>query len=622
MRFFLFAITALVLCNDAAVAQHAVAKKFKAPLAGTVILRDVEDKYSAQVYSMQMPDPDASEEQERLREIKKQVNLKFPYRSDPGRKSTAAVPMPNVAIGFVSDSFSGIPPDNYSAVSKGNKAVAVMNSSIAVHDAVSGSYLMRKDLMAFCASTGLNNSITVDYNYKYDPKIVYDPEADRFISVILNGTLQHNYIIVGFTKTNDPGGEWNFYKFYGDYAADTTWFDYPQISITKNEFFLTGNKIIYDSSWQAGFTRTLIYQMNKKDGYNGDTALSYQIWDDIGYNNKRLRCLYPLNPGNTLLGPAQYFLSNRNFDIANDTVFLVKVPDTIGSNDTNLVVTPIVSSTAYGVPPDGRQPNASLRLATNDGRVLGGFIKDDEIQFVSTSVNPINGAAGIYHGIISNFTSAPVLTAQIYGYDTLDFGYPNISYTGRSGGHNQSIISFDYAGPHTFAGFGAVFYDGNGYSPLLKIKTGIGNISYPIGTPQRWGDYSGSQPDWNDIGSVWVEGIFGRKDLTYGNYMAKLVSPAHVSVPTASLPVSPAVVYPNPAWEFVSFDFNVTADQSFTFIICDVQGKIVDKVLDRYCHDGKNVIRFNIAPLAPGTYFLRAAGARGENIPVHMFVKK
>ncbi len=620
MRTLFFSILAVVFAGYAAHAQQAKPKRYTTPLAGSVVLSEVEDKYGASVYSMEMPEPDAGAEQELLRKIKEQIAKNYPHkRSTPqARKTTASVAAPVVAISFVADSNSGIPPDNYSAVSPGRKAVSVMNEYIAVHDANTGAYLYRKSLKTFSTAIGLNNFST---DYRFDPKVVYDPGADRFICVMLNGTNQYNYIVLGFSQSNDPAGAWKFYKFYGNYTGDTTWFDYPAISVTGHEFFLTGNQIKFDSSWQAGFSRTLIYQVHKQDGYDGDTVLHYQIWDSVQYNNKYLRCLYPLNPGDVLLGPSQYFLSNRNFATINDTVFIVKVPDTIGSADSVLTVTPVISTTgSYGAPPNARQPDTSLSLATNDGRVLGGFIQGNEMQFVSTSLNPGNGASAVYHGVISNFATAPVLKGQFFSIDTIDFGYPNISYEGTPG---WSVISFEYSGPKTYPGYGAVIFDGNNYSDMTVIRAGDSTIRMLSQKEQRWGDYSGSQPDWGLPGSVWVEGIYGRKNRKYGNFMAQLYSPYHTATPVIRKPFVPqARVYPNPALDYISFEFTVAKEQVFSFFIYDMQGKMVDKLLDKNCPDGKNTIQFNMASLAPGTYVLKAKGNKGEEIAIQTFVRK
>lgn len=609
------------VCTASAIAQTATVHQFTAPLAGKVALKNVEDKYNALVYSL-APNVEAEEEMELLREIKEQQHEKYPYKTGPARKTASSVPPPVINIGFIADSSTGIPPDNYCAVGKNNKAISVVNQTIALHDGNTGAYLQRKSLYNFSLAVGLNNTISSNPHYRFDPKVIYDPGADRFICVMLNSTNDYNWIVFGFSQTNDPAAGWNFYKLYGNYTGDTTWFDYPAITITEKDFFLTGNKIKYDSSWQAGFKQTLIYQVRKQDGYNGDTGLHYQIWDNIGYGGKPLRCLHPLNPGDALHTTAQYFLSNRNFDAVNDTVFLVKVADTFGSTGNTLTVTPVISSINYGVPPNGRQPDTSITLATNDGRVLGGFMRGDEIQFVSTSINTANGASAVYHGVISNATTTPTLTGRLFSVNDLDFGYPNISYAGNYFGTNESIISFNYTGSATHPGYGAVYFDGSNYSDMLTVRAGDSTIKMLGQKEQRWGDYSGSQPDWSSIGAVWVEGIFGRKDRRYGCYLAQLMSPNKLAVPAAIKSHSKSSMYPVPSFHFVHFEFNVVTEQYFSFYIYDLQGRLVDKLLDNKCMAGKNVVQFDIAPLSQGTYIIKAVGNKGEQIEIQRFIRQ
>lgn len=609
------------VCGGNLFAQSAAPKRFVAPLAGTVVFNAIDDKYDAQVFSLEMPDPDAGAEQKKLQAIKSQISRQFPHKASPARVSSSTTPSPIVTKGFVADSLPGIPPDNYMALGKNDTAISVINSTIAIHDAGTGIYSSRRSLNSFSVSVGLNNTGVINNNYRYDPKVVYDPEWNRFIAVMLNGTNEYNWIVVGFSQTSNPAGGWNFYKFYGDYTGDTTWFDYPAIAITHNELFLTGNKIKYDSSWQAGFTRTLIYQFKKSDGYNGDTVMHYQIWDSVQYGNQFLRCMHPLNPGDSIMGPSQYFLSNRNFDIHNDSVFLVQVPDTIGSSDTVLTVTPLVSTTqGYGVPPNGRQPDTTYPLATNDGRILGGFITGNQIQFVSTSIDTSSGASAVFHGVINNYQTAPTLSGSIIGIDTLDFGYPNISSGGKPG---TSIISFDYSGPRTFPGFGAVYFDGARYSDMTNIVSGTNYINMLGAGLQRWGDYSGSQPDWSLPGSVWVEGIFGKNNQQYGNYIAQLSEPPGVGVPGVNTVAAVnAAVFPNPAIAIVNLSFFIEQEQNFTIFIYSSDGKQVDKLLDNYCREGKNIVRFNAASLRPGVYFLKAVGNKGAEINTQTFVKE
>lgn len=618
MRFLLFFCCALAVINSSF--GQARVRKFTTPLAGKAVLKDVDDQYNAQVYSLEAPDPDQAKETGELDVVKEQVARQFPRkRSGQLPRKTTSAPSPVIDVSYVSDSFPQTPPDNYLAVNRQNQAVAVMNSLVSVHNAATGAMVTRKGLKQFSAAVGLNN-ITNDN--RYDPKIIYDPEADRYISIMLNGINQYNYIVVGFSQTSDATGAWNFYKFYGDVNNDTTFFDYPCISLTNNELFITGNKVMDNISWQVGFKESVIYQVRKQDGYNGNATLTYQLWDNIQYNGRYIRNVYPVKGGAGLKGPAQYFVGNRILDVQNDTIFLVKIPDTIGSTNNNLVATALVSNINYGVPPDGRQPDTSATLMTNDGRILGGYAEGNEIQFVSASVNTATGASGIYHGIISNYTTTPTVQAQIFTVDTLDFGYPNLSYTGNKNGHNQSIITFNYTGKSTYPGFATVFFDGSAYSDMVRIKTGDNSIKILSTKEQRWGDYSGSQPDWNAIQSVWAVGIYGRKDHLYGNYMARILSPFYAAVPQVKKQAAASVIYPNPTWEYVSIQFELEKEDVLNFYIYDAAGHAVGQLTSSYCFEGKNIIKFNVASLKSGTYFLKAFNSSGSSVITHTFVKQ
>ncbi|MCD6063028.1 MAG: hypothetical protein K0R82_939 [Flavipsychrobacter sp.] len=611
-------LLSILVCNVWA-QKNARVRLFRAPIAGGVVLKDVEDKFNAQLYSLESPSPDNNIEKRKLYEAKKEIDRLYPHTGISPKQTASGVPQPVVLGGFVCDSSTGIPPDNDMAISKANRAVSVINSSIAVSDGDNRKITYRRTLGQFTTKVGLN---TVN-DYRYDPKVIYDPEKDRFICVMLNATNEYNWIVVGFSRTNDPAGAWAFYKFYGDYKSDSTWFDYPSISITNNEFFLTGNKIKNNTSWQAGFSESVIYQIRKQDGYDSLPAVTYQIWDSITYGGKPVRNLYPVKGGRNIKGPDQYFLSNRNFDVKNDTVFLARVPGAIGDRG-EFEIQALKSPMAYGVPPDGRQPDTSATLATNDGRVLGAFIEGSEIQFVSTTVHPATGAAAVYHGKISNAKTSPALTARIFTVDGYDFGYPNISYAGQIYDTIHSLISFNYTGPAIHPGVGAILFDGKQLSDMVQVKTGENSIKILSGKQQRWGDYMGSQVDWNEMGTVWIEGIYGRKNNLYGSWMAKLSSPLErretrtfpFSVPTQPL------LYPNPAMQMLNVDFSHSRDEVLSFVVFNSAGQQVASILKAKCKAGKNLIRFDIGSLQSGVYFLKATNELGHQFTLQRFVKQ
>ncbi len=591
------------------------------PLAGTQILSEVDDPFNVRVMGIEAPETDGAADEARLKKVKEENARRFPrvQGKSAANKRTSTVPMPLLGANFVADSQSGIPPDNYVAINDSSHLTCMMNSLLTVHDGVSGSFLYRKGFAIFARNAGLNNSL---FDFKYDPKIIYDPEAKRFIIIMLSGTDGHNYIVAAFSQTDNPAGGWNFYKFYGNYDGDTTWFDYPAISITHNDLFLTGNKLSYSSSWQTGFKKSVIYQIKKQDGYNGDTALHYQIWDSLKYDGNYIRCLHPLKPGAGITGPSQIFLSVRDFATLNDSIFIIKVEDTLGAPGNHVSVSAITSSTSYGIPPNARQVDTNFTLATNDNRVLGGFIQGNEIQFVLNSIAPTSGGSGIYHGVISNYPAAPVATGHIITVDSLDFGYPNISYAGDTGTRNRSIISFEYSGPRTYAGLDALFYDGYNYSDILTIQRGSSSIHVLTQREQRWGDYSGSQPKWDALGTVWVDGIFAKRNNDYGCYVAELKAPYRTGIQQPTKHNTISNLYPNPALRNISLEFELPEAQGVHLYIFDITGAQVADLGEHHGYEGKNLLEINIASLPSGTYLVKGTGTANGNFSTAKFVKQ
>jgi hypothetical protein len=621
----LFVSVAVFLSATTAYGQVGGSQAFTVPLAGKVELRAVQDKYGAQVTSLEAPEPDGQSTQAEYREMKAEVERRFPKRRSAvaaQAKGAAAALQPIVVRGFVPDSNTSIPPDNYMAVNNGIEGINVMNSRISILHTGTGALTDRKTLQSFTNTILPAPGPTTPNPYsRYDPKVMYDQEADRFYFVTLAGVNENNYIIVGFSQSSDPAGTWNFYKFYGDYKADSTWFDYPTIAITKDEVFLTGNKLVYNGSFQTGFRRSVIYQMRKRDGYAGQ-PLTTKIWDSVNYGGAPIRNLFPVKGGASLKGPKQYFLSVRNMSPLNDSVFLVSIDDTLGSVGNTLSAQAMKSNLTYGFPPNGRQPKIVDKLQTNDARVLGAYIEGNEIQFVSTTVQPATGADAIYHGVMSNVAAAPAVQATYITVDTMDLGFPNISYSGQHAGANTSIISFDYSGPSHYPGVAAVFWDGVSHSELLEVKQGDSSIKQLTDTVQRWGDYTGSQPKWNNMGHVWIVGLYGKRNKSYGDWMALLRSPYTVGItPTQSNDVA-ASLFPNPAYKYVRLRFALKDEANVHFALYSMNGALIDGVTDAHCERGENELQFNVASLAAGQYVLKGTGISGEVLVRKVFVKE
>lgn len=619
--FFLFFLITASLCG-----QNVSYKKTDIALGEPVVINmgKINSVWRPILNTIEMPTPDA--DQTRLKEIKSELQKKYPVKTTSGQQynktshsSSGTAKLPVLNRNFEGNlQNSGVPMDNDMAISNGGKVISVTNALIFIYDVNTNTLLKAMPLDTFGKGFGLNFA-------KYDPKVIYDPIADRFIITYLNGFYSTStYITVAFSQTNDPMGNWNLYAIPGNPHSLAQWSDYPMISITEKDYFLTINLLRNGQPWQTGFVETLIWQIGKDKGYNGQ-AITSTMYNNIEFDGRKIRNLCPAKGGDEIKSPNMYFMSNRNLAANNDSLFLVEVTNTQESGLATLTAKMIKSPVSYFVPPNARQAN-NLFLQTNDSRILGAYFHNNQIQFVQNTLDTFTGHSAIFHGVVSNLSaSIPTVKAHLISDTALDLGYPNISYcgtnithTGLSEPENESIISFSHSSPTVFAGVSAVYYDNEGnYSEVLRIKNGDNYIDYLPGAYERWGDYAGSQRKYNEPGKVWMAGTFGQSNKKYGTWIAELSSPQERIV----TPVAPSTLFfPNPVGETASISFTLDAEETLIFSVYDDIGKLVIKLSETMAEEGENIFSFSTAPLRSGTYFLVAESGT-KTIAKEKFIK-
>ncbi len=157
------------------------------------------------------------------------------------------------------DTQNSIPPDVMGGVGPDN-VMTTLNTQVRVHD--------REGNNLFTTSLGLFWKDMPGHTRTFDPKITYDPYAERWIFV----TPSHpdnelSKLYLGVSKTSDPLGEWDLYWLNTD-PSDVTWFDFPTIGFNKKWIVVCGNMFGGD------FYRT-VFVYDKQAAYNGVEDLPY-----------------------------------------------------------------------------------------------------------------------------------------------------------------------------------------------------------------------------------------------------------------------------------------------------------------------------------------------------------
>src|ERR1043165_9876133 len=94
MRVYSLLVILLFISCDAAFAQNARGRNYKAPLAGSGAMKDADDKYNPNIVNLEAPDVEHNVDKKKLRDIKKEVGEKYPRqkKKNPTKKKKAAPP--------------------------------------------------------------------------------------------------------------------------------------------------------------------------------------------------------------------------------------------------------------------------------------------------------------------------------------------------------------------------------------------------------------------------------------------------------------------------------------------------------------------------------------------------
>jgi hypothetical protein len=477
------------------------------------------------------------------------------------------------------------PADNSVGVSAEGKIVSASNTRVHIYQPT-GTQISSSSLGGFVQGSGQ------PVNFTFDPKVSYDVQEDKYIVVFLNGASSSNSrIIICFSETNDPAGNWNVYGINGNLDNLGVWTDFPQIGVNTNELFITGNLFDGNSQSQGG----AIWQITKADGYAGNplTIQSYYLPSNFS--------LHPVEGQHAAYGPYMYFLESNNS--GSNAITLHRITNSIANNGVLENPYAFTMNTSYSIPPDADQRGSANDLACNDSRIQTSYFANNRIEFAMNT--GFSGRCALFHGtaIISPF----LLSFSSFGGEVVSPGsdisaaYPSLAYAGdQLDGSNKSYLAFNYCSPSDFPGCGVVLRDSSGTSPMMVAKVGVSAIN---SAQSRWGDYADIQTRINGLpGEAWMVGTYGNSSSQQRTYVSQVLPPTPVAVSQPIDQTLDITVYPNPSVDRVTFDFPVSEAGIYRVDIHDMQGKLVHTVIEDWLRVGEGRVSFNTTALSAGTY--------------------
>ncbi len=439
---------------------------------------------------------------------KPQATTRPPAPSETGAPQPPASRAPALdlsfdAADFVNNSsltgFVFIPPDPIGAAGP-DHVVNVVNVAIQFFqkDGTLDANLSLRDFFAGLSPT----------TYTFDPKVIYDQYAERFVVVTLEKTNspETSRIFVAVSDDADPNGAWTVTAIdaYMVIGSQTRWADYPGFAIDEEAVYITANMFNFPGTNLGGVRLWILDKGLGSSGFYDGGPASVSVFNP-----------YAGGGSGSTTQPAHVFGTAPNSAFG---TFLVSYSGlTDGLNEylqvtrlDNPLGTPSFSQNFYNLGnletnlselPGAPQNGDSRLINTNDRRALHSVWRDDSLWIVATValpdvLGPEETAAYWWQMDTSVLGSLSVNDqGSILGEDIASGTYtffPSIAVT--SGG--DVGIGFSASAPSIYAGS---YYTTVEATALAAPNTGTQVLRAGLapyyrvlnGTRNRWGDYSG-----------------------------------------------------------------------------------------------------------------------------------
>ncbi|MBL7985147.1 MAG: T9SS type A sorting domain-containing protein [Flavobacteriales bacterium] len=444
----------------------------------------------------------------------------------------------------------------------------------------------------FFTGQGLNANI-------YDPKILYDSQADRFFMVVLHGSQASNSImLLCFSQTNNPNDGWNIYQLQGNILNNDCWFDYPCIGVSNNEVYLSGNLF---TSGNNQFNSAILFQVQKSTGYSGGN-LNWQYW----YNLSSDIGAFTVTPaswgqsGN--YGPGIILVSNVS---GGDNRYVVwDLTDDLTGNPSLNAYT--VSVNSYSPAADAAMPNNSDLLDNGDCRILGTFYLNSILHCIHHA-DVGSGWNGLVYTRINVGNLTPV-QSSFGNPGVIDISYPQLTSYATGTGDPSVMVAFLRSSSSVFPEIRVVNCDANmSWSNSTLVKAGETYVDFIQGE-DRWGDYTGmarkhnaSEPEvW--LAASYGTNVSGQLNNTWKTWIAQVGDGA--SSIGEGTEASNLLVYPSPAIDLFYLEFAVKDREQHTITLHDLRGNLVKQLYQDTPNPGDYRLSFNRGQLAAGEYIL------------------
>ncbi len=263
-----------------------------------------------------------------------------------------------------------------------------------------------QQLSTFFGGLGITGEI-------FDPRIIYDQTDNRFILTAAEVDLTNftnGNVFIAVSQTSDPTGVWNKYavNFKGRTLSGTadTFPDFPTLGLSSSSVYISTGQFQLNRQCQqtdtqeCSFSDTWIKVIGLAELLSGNPALNITTFQNV----KTASGL----PAFAVEAAVTYGSSPQEFLVAAD--FSSNPSSKLNVFSINTSGTPVLSEAdiavpTFGQPPDADQPYRSVKVATNDFRLLNAIWNNGFLWFSQNVAGSNQGAAVEWYEISASSLS-------------------------------------------------------------------------------------------------------------------------------------------------------------------------------------------------------------------------
>ena len=435
-----------------------------------------------------------------------------PLKAGPRPLGITAAASPIVSFPGL-DYTARIPPDPIMAAGP-NHVVGAVNSKFGVFSK-SGTLLFQTQANSWFTNVLPN---IVDIGGAFDPKVIYDPVAGRWVLVYLaTDDTSESWVLISVSSGSDPTGSWCNYALHGDRNGNTpsgNWSDYEGVGLDNQALYITTNQFELTPGGDGGFQYARLRIIPKSQLYACASVSYFDFWDLTDPVSTTERA-FTLRPAFTFGTPGvEYLVSNSPFETSTYFTLWSLTNPLSGSPTLSRQNVPVTATTA---PPNADQLGgtggtsdcpAPCLIDTGDARLLDLVYRNGSLW---TSHAVAGGTGDAYSRAryvrLGVGGGAPTVQEDVsFGLDGCWYYYPAVAID------QNNNLGMVFSRSCTDERAGARYTGRATTDTTLQgstlLKSGETNYVNPASGSNRWGDYSGAAVDPVDPSRLWFLGEY------------------------------------------------------------------------------------------------------------------